>query len=214
MSATAGARITPQQAWDQLVEGNERFVAGTALHPNQDLERRHVLARGQNPTAVLFGCGDSRVASEIIFDQGLGDIFVVRTAGHIIGEAVLGSIEFGVELLDVPLIVILGHESCGAVAAAIDAAESGSMPPGYIRDIAVEVMPSVAAAQAAGTCTPADVGARHVRATADLLIERSRIVHDAVERGDLGIVGATYALSDGKASVITATPAVQAASDG
>lgn len=207
-------RITPQQAWDQLMEGNERFVSGTALHPNQDLQRRHLLEGGQSPTAVLFGCGDSRVASEIIFDQGLGDIFVVRTAGHIIDDAVLGSIEFGVALLDVPLIVILGHQSCGAVAAAIDAAESGAMPPGYVRDIAVEVMPSVAAAQAAGTCTPADVGARHVRATSDLLIERSRIVHDAVQRGDLGIVGATYALSDGKASVITATPAVHVAADG
>ena len=203
-------RISPQQAWDQLVAGNRRFVSGSALHPNQDLERRHLLERGQSPTAVLFGCGDSRVASEIIFDQGLGDLFVVRTAGHIIGDAVLGSIEFGVELLDVPLIVILGHQSCGAVAAAIDAAESGTMPPGYVRDIAVEVMPSVAAAQAAGTLTPADVGARHVRATAELLVERSRIVHDAVDRGSLGIVGATYALSDGTASVITATSAVDA----
>lgn len=200
--------VTPQQAWDQLVAGNERFVSGAPLHPNQDLERRHVLERGQRPTAVIFGCGDSRVASEIIFDQGLGDLFVVRTAGHIIDDAVLGSIEFGVELLDVPLIVILGHQSCGAVAAAIDAAETGQMPPGYVRDIVVEVLPSVAAAQAAGTCDPADVGARHVRATADLLVERSRIVHDAVERGDLGIVGATYALSDGRASVITATPQI------
>jgi carbonic anhydrase len=204
-------RITPQQAWDRLVEGNERFVAGTALHPNQDLERRHSLEGGQRPTAVLFGCGDSRVASEIIFDQGLGDIFVVRTAGHIVDDAVLGSIEFGVELLDVPLIVILGHQSCGAVAAGIDAAETGQMPPGYVRDIAVQVLPSVAAAQAAGSCTPAEVGARHVRATADLLVERSRIVHAAVERGDLGIVGATYALSDGRASVLNTTAAVRAA---
>ncbi|RNI21530.1 carbonic anhydrase [Flexivirga caeni] len=197
--------ITPQQAWDQLVQGNARFVSGDALHPNQDLQRRHLLESGQRPTAVLFGCGDSRVASEIIFDQGLGDIFVVRTAGHIVDDAVLGSIEFGVAVLDVPLIVILGHQSCGAVAAAIDAAESGKMPPGYVRDIVVEVLPSVAAAQAAGACTPAEVGSRHVRATADLLLERSRIVHDAVERGELGIVGATYTLSDGLASVITST---------
>jgi Carbonic anhydrase len=200
--------MTPQAAWDQLVEGNERFIAGTPQHPNQDLERRHVLEAGQRPTAVIFGCGDSRVASEIIFDQGLGDLFVVRTAGHIIDNAVLGSIEFGVELLDVPLIVILGHQSCGAVAAAIDADETGQMPPGYVRDIAVEVLPSVARAKAAGDASPAAVGALHVRATADLLLDRSRICHDAVESGTLGIVGATYALSDGKASVLTATPTV------
>jgi carbonic anhydrase len=207
------ARVTPQEAWDRLVEGNARFVSDTPQHPNQDLERRHLLEAGQKPTAVIFGCGDSRVASEIIFDQGLGDLFVVRTAGHIIGDAVLGSIEFGVELLDVPLIVILGHQSCGAVAAAIDAAETGVMPPGYVRDIAVEVMPSVVAARAAGSCTPAEVGARHVRATADLLIERSRIVHDAIDRGDLGIVGATYALNDGTASVITTTSTIRSADD-
>lgn len=202
-------RISPQQAWDQLIEGNGRFVSNTPRHPNQDLERRNMLEHGQRPTAVLFGCGDSRVASEIIFDQGLGDLFVVRTAGHIIDDAVLGSIEFGVELLDVPLIVILGHQSCGAIAAGIAAAESGEMPPGYVRDIAVQVMPSVARAHAAGDASPAAVGALHVRATADLLFERSRICHDAVERGDLAIVGATYALHDGKASALTATPAVR-----
>ena len=207
------ARLTPQQAWDQLVEGNARFVSGATQHPNQDLERRHVLESGQRPTAVLFGCGDSRVASEIIFDQGLGDLFVVRTAGHIIDDAVLGSIEFGVELLDVPLIVILGHQSCGAVAAAIDAAETGQMPPGYVRDIAVQVMPSVARAQSTGSATPAEVGALHVRATADLLVDRSRIVRDAVDRGDLGIVGATYALNDGTASVLTTTPAIRSTND-
>jgi carbonic anhydrase len=201
-------RVTPQQAWDRLVEGNERFVADTPLHPNQDLERRHLLEAGQKPTAVIFGCGDSRVASEIIFDQGLGDLFVVRTAGHIIDDAVLGSIEFGVEMLGTPLIVILGHQSCGAVAAAIDAAETGQMPPGYVRDIAVQVLPSVARAQAAGSAAPAEVGALHVRATAELLVDRSRIIRDAVERGDLGIVGATYSLDDGKASVITASDAV------
>lgn len=207
-------RITPQEAWDRLVEGNKRFVSGAPAHPNQDLERRHGLEAGQRPTAVIFGCGDSRVASEIIFDQGLGDLFVVRTAGHIIDNAVLGSIEFGVELLDVPLIVILGHQSCGAVAAAIEADETGQMPPGYVRDIAVEVLPSVAAAKADGACTPADVGARHVRATADLLVERSRIVHDAVGSGKLGIVGATYALNDGTASVITASASVDAGARG
>lgn len=194
--------VTPQQAWDRLVEGNKRFVDGNPLHPNQDLERRHLLERGQQPTAVLFGCGDSRVASEIIFDQGLGDIFVVRTAGHILDDAVLGSIEFGVGMLNVPLIVILGHQSCGAVSAALSSAESGEMPAGFIRDIVEQIMPSVVRAQTAGSATPAEVGALHVRATADLLMERSRIVEDALNAGRVGIVGATYNLSDGEASVV------------
>ena len=92
----------PISAWKALREGNERFVAGESLHPSQSIERRAELAGGQKPTAVLFGCADSRVAAEIIFDQGLGDMFVVRTAGHVIDSAVLGSIEFAINVLGVP----------------------------------------------------------------------------------------------------------------
>ena len=110
---------SPVTAWKALKEGNERFVAGTPEHPSQSIERRSALAKGQKPTAVLFGCADSRVAAEIIFDQGLGDMFVVRTAGHVVDSAVLGSIEYAVTVLDVPLIVVLGHDSCGAVKATL-----------------------------------------------------------------------------------------------
>src|SRR5271165_1116409 len=118
---------SPITAWKSLKEGNERFVAGKPKHPSQSVEHRASLAVAQKPTAVIFGCADSRVAAELIFDQGLGDMFVVRTAGHVIDSAVLGSIEYAVTVLNVPLIVVLGHDSCGAVKAAIGAIDDGAI---------------------------------------------------------------------------------------
>ena len=105
---------TPVTAWKALKEGNERFVAGRPEHPSQGTEHRASLAATQTPNAVVFGCADSRVAAEIIFDQGLGDMTVVRTAGHVMGSVVLGSIEYAVTVLNVPLIVVLGHDSAAA----------------------------------------------------------------------------------------------------
>src|SRR5436309_15033205 len=96
---------TPAAALDLLLAGNERFIAGSRLHPNQDADRRAAVAPAQRPFAVLFGCSDSRLAAEIIFDRGLGDLFVVRTAGHVVGPEVLGSIEHAVASLDAPLVV-------------------------------------------------------------------------------------------------------------
>src|SRR3954452_4666730 len=107
--------MTPDEALDYLLEGNRRFVAGRADHPNQDAERRAASANTQRPFAVLFGCSDSRVAAEIIFDRGLGDLFVVRTAGHLVGPEVLASVEYGAAVLDVPLVVVRSHDSRGGV---------------------------------------------------------------------------------------------------
>lgn len=135
--------MTPASAWKILWQGNERFVDGTPLHPNQGIADRAALSDGQHPTAVLFGCGDSRVAAEIIFDQGLGDVFVVRTAGHVLDDAVLGSIEYAVEIVNVPLIVVLGHDGCGAVKATLDALDNGAVPDGFIRTVVERVAPSV-----------------------------------------------------------------------
>ena len=114
----------PISAWKSLREGNERFVSGTQQHPSQGIAHRAKLVEAQHPTAVIFGCGDSRVAAELIFDAGLGDMFVVRTAGHVVDPSVLGSIEYAVEVLNVPLIVVLGHDKCGAVKATIDALDN------------------------------------------------------------------------------------------
>jgi carbonic anhydrase len=193
---------TPAQAWAKLARGNERFVAGEHYHPNQDAARRDSLTQGQTPIAVFFGCADSRVAAEIIFDRGLGDLFVVRTAGHVIDPGVLGSIEFGVAVLDIPLVVILGHDSCGAVAAAIQAVQSGVMPKGYIRDIVERVTPSVLAAHQAGMTTADEIEAEHVRHTLRLLTERSNLVAGRVADGRLAVVGATYDLGDGRARIV------------
>src|SRR3954452_4375328 len=126
---------TPRDAFELLMAGNQRFVAGTPEHPNQDAVRRAETAPGQQPFAVLFGCSDSRLAAEIIFDRGLGDLFVVRTAGHVAGTEVLGSIEYGVSILDCPRVVVLGHGSCGAVAAARAVLADGVSTTGYVRDV-------------------------------------------------------------------------------
>ncbi|MFT7022650.1 carbonic anhydrase [Rhodococcus sp. BGS-1C] len=194
MSATS-----PVTAWKSLKEGNQRFVNGESLHPSQGVADRERLTGGQHPSAVLFGCADSRVAAEIIFDQGLGDMFVVRTAGHTIDSSVLGSIEYGVAVLGVPLIVVLGHDQCGAVKATIDALDSGDLPGGYIRDVVERVTPSILSARRDGYTGVDEFEARHVEETGNLMMQRSRIIADKVGAGELAIVGLTYRLSEGSA---------------
>src|ERR1051326_5785578 len=147
---TEGWPGTPEEALRVLLEGNRRFISGERLHPHQDADHREASAEdGQRPFAVLFGCSDSRLAAEIIFDRGLGDLFVVRTAGHVIGPEVLGSIEYGVAMLGCPLVVVLGHDACGAVAATRSAVQDGATAGGYVRDVIEKVTPSVLAARAA-----------------------------------------------------------------
>lgn len=192
----------PIGAFGKLLAGNRRFVTGSPEHPNQDAARRAGTASGQTPFAVLFGCSDSRLAAEIIFDQGLGDLFVVRTAGHVMGPEVIGSIEYGVSVLDCPLVVVLGHDSCGAVAAACAALEDGATPAGYVRDVVERVTPSVLAARAAGRTDADDILAEHVRHTIDVLLDRSRVLAERVEAGHAAIVGMCYRLADGSAQVV------------
>ncbi|KOY53440.1 MULTISPECIES: carbonic anhydrase [unclassified Streptomyces] len=194
----------PDNAYDLLLAGNQRFVSGTPEHPNQDATRRTETAPSQQPFAVVFGCSDSRLAAEIIFDRGLGDLFVVRTAGHVAGTEVLGSIEFGVSVLNAPLVVVLGHDSCGAVAAACSALEDGQTPGGFVRDVVERVTPSVLAARAAGRETAEEILAEHIEHTVDLLLERSRVLAERVADGRLGVVGLSYRLADGSAQLVTA----------
>lgn len=193
---------SPVTAWKSLKEGNERFVAGKPQHPSQSVEHRASLATGQKPTAVVFGCADSRVAAELIFDQGLGDMFVVRTAGQAIDSAVLGSIEFGVAVLDVPLIVVLGHDSCGAVKAALAAIDEGTIPGGFVRDLVERVTPSILMGRREGLTRVDEFEARHVRETAAQLMARSSAIAERVAAGTLGIAGVTYHLADGKAALV------------
>ncbi|MFI8992868.1 carbonic anhydrase [Streptomyces sp. NPDC053542] len=201
---TDTANLTPDDAFELLLAGNQRFVAGTPEHPNQDAERRAALAAVQQPFAVLFGCSDSRLAAEIIFDRGLGDLFVVRTAGHVMGPEVLGSIEYGVGVLGCPLVVVLGHDACGAVAATRSAVEDGATADGYVRDVIERVTPSVLAARAAGLTDNGEIIAEHTRNTVDLLLDRSRVLADQVAAGRTGVVGLTYSLADGSARVVAA----------
>jgi carbonic anhydrase len=188
----------PATAWKALKEGNERFVAGRPAHPSQSVEHRASLTDGQRPTAVVFGCADSRVAAEIIFDQGLGDMFVVRTAGHVIDSAVLGSIEYAVTVLGVPLIVVLGHDSCGAVQATLKALDDGVIPRGYVRDLVERVTPSVLTGRRQGLTLLDEFEAHHVRETAAQLLSRSTAILERIKTGDLAIVGVTYHLADGR----------------
>jgi carbonic anhydrase len=202
----AGSRPqTPAQAWAELAAGNERFVTGTHAHPNQDAATRDHLAYGQRPFALLFGCADSRVAAEIIFDQGLGDLFIVRTGGHVVDSGVLGSIEYGVAELGIPLVGILGHDSCGVVAATMRALDVGPMPGGYLRDLVERVTPSVLASRQAGRDGTDEIEAEHVRQTGLLLLERSRVLSEAVGAGRCAIVGLVYDLADGRARIVGAS---------
>ncbi|MDT7730511.1 MAG: carbonic anhydrase [Mycobacterium sp.] len=189
---------SPVTAWKALKEGNERFVAGQPAHPSQSIEDRARLAHSQKPTAVLFGCADSRVAAEIIFDQGLGDMFVVRTAGHVVDSAVLGSIEYAVTVLNVPLIVVLGHDSCGAVQATLAAIDEGVVPGGYVRDIVERITPSVLQGRHAGLTRVDEFETRHVNDTVTQLRVRSSSIAERLAAGTLAIVGLTYHLADGR----------------
>ena len=195
---TTMPNTNPLTAWKALKEGNERFVAGQPEHPSQSIEHRASLAGSQKPTAVLFGCADSRVAAEIIFDQGLGDMFVVRTAGHVIDGSVLGSIEYAVTVLKVPLIAVLGHDSCGAVQATLAALDDGAVPGGYVRDVVERVMPSILLGRRDGLNRVDEFEARHVIETGRQLLSRSTAIAEAVRSGALAIVGLTYHLADGQ----------------
>ncbi|MBS4727672.1 carbonic anhydrase [Mycobacterium sp. SM1] len=190
--------VDPVAAWKALKEGNQRFVAGKPKHPSQGAEHRASLAAAQKPTAVIFGCADSRVAAEIIFDQGLGDMFVVRTAGHVIDSAVLGSVEYAVSVLGVPLIVVLGHDGCGAVQAALTALDGGALPAGYVRDVVERVTPSILLGRRDGLSRVDEFEARHVRETLALLMARSTVIAERVAAGTLAIAGVTYRLAEGQ----------------
>ncbi|MFJ8648876.1 carbonic anhydrase [Streptomyces sp. NPDC093546] len=201
---TTAQALTPREAFEVLLAGNKRFVAGSPEHPNQDAARRAETAPAQYPFAVMFGCSDSRLAAEIVFDRGLGDLFVVRTAGHVTGSEVLGSIEYAVSVLGSPLVVVLGHDACGAVAATRAAVEEGTTAGGYVRDVIERVTPSVLATRAAGRTEDADFISEHIRHTVDLLLDRSKVLSEAVAGGRVAVVGLSYRLADGTAHLVTA----------
>ena len=197
--------LRPAEAWAEMLAGNERFIAGTPEHPHQDAARREDVANGQAPIAALFGCSDSRLAAEIIFDRGLGDLFVVRNAGQVVSDSVLGTLEYAVAILEIPLIVVLGHDSCGAVAASLAATRPDAEPlPSHIGGIVRRVWPAVHRVHQEHPelplheADPAAVGREHLRDTIADLLRESRVISEAVEAGTLAVVGANYRLAAGR----------------
>lgn len=195
------AGVAPEAAMAMLVAGNERYASGFSAHPNNDLARRAKVATGQTPFAVILTCADSRVAPELIFDQGLGDLFVCRVAGNVVDDAVLASIEYAVIHLGASLIMALGHERCGAVKATIDALEGHGSPEDAgtkIGALAALIAPAIAAVQP-GTADKLDaavsINASH--AAAEIFV-RSPPLRARVLAGKLKIVAARYDLDDGR----------------
>lgn len=189
---------TPQAVWEALREGNERFMANRSERPNQDPEYRSLLSVGQSPRVVIFSCSDSRVPVEMVFDLGLGDAFVIRTAGQIIDSSIIASVEYAIEKFDVNLLVVMGHESCGAVRATMEFAEGGSAPNGFQRTIVERVLMSVTEANKRGMVTREDVERQHITETVYQLMARAPGLGQGLIRQSMGIVGLRYNLSEGR----------------
>ncbi|SCL25185.1 carbonic anhydrase [Micromonospora nigra] len=200
------APTTPSRALAELRAGNRRFVTGTPRHPNQDAVHRTAVADGQHPFAVIVGCSDSRLAAEIIFDRGLGDLFVVRTAGHTIGPEVLGSVEYAVTVLGTPLVVVLGHDSCGAVQAARAALTTGTTPAGHLRAVVDAVVPSLHRAQAQGVTDLDGIVDIHIAQTVEAMLGASAVLAAEVTAGRCAVVGMSYRLAAGEVRAVAGEP--------
>ncbi|MBE9158698.1 carbonic anhydrase [Nodosilinea sp. LEGE 06152] len=190
--------LSPEQALKRLLDGNQRFTGHHLEHPDQSEERVLELTQGQHPFATVLSCADSRVAAEIVFDQGLGDIFDVRVAGNIATPEVVGSIEYAVELLGTPLLMVLGHERCGAVTAAV---ENGSLP-GQIGTFVDAILPAIAQVKGQPGNAVDNAVSANVRYQMDQLM-RSQLVRDRQQSGQLQVVGARYDLDTGTVTLVT-----------
>ncbi len=188
----------PSVVIEKLLTGNKRFIAGRPAHPIQTAEKRVELAAGQHPFAVIVGCSDSRVAPERIFDRRQGELFVVRTAGHVLDDVVLGSVEYAVEYLDVSLVLVLGHRGCGAVAAAL----AGRAVEGHVAMVLAAVRMAVSAGQAQPG-DPLDNAVRaSIRHTVQALQASSPALARRVGEGKLEIHGAYYDLVSGTVEIL------------
>lgn len=197
-SDSTGSGLTPDEALAKLMEGNQRFVERRRLNPNQDFARVTEVAAVQAPFAAILSCADSRVVPEIAFDQGIGDLFVVRVAGNIATTEDIASEEFAVGVLKAPLLLVLGHERCGAV----DAAMKGGELPGVIESLVYAIQPAVQA-------TENEAGDRltnTIKANVRLQVQRlqsSPVIAAALQEGKLKVVGAFYDLDTGEISLVS-----------
>lgn len=190
--------LTGDEALAELLEGNSRYVEQARFNPNQSDERRDSLITGQSPYAIILGCSDSRVPPEIIFDQGLGDLFVIRVAGNVVDDIVLASIEYAAEHLHSPLLMVLGHTNCGAVAAALQDDELD----GHLPSIAQAIEEAVERARDAEGDTLDMTIRAHARITAEHLRDSDPILKGLVDGGGLKVVAAYYDLDTGVVEVL------------
>jgi len=203
LAAEAAAQISGEAARQRLIAGNARYVAGQPLRVDHST-RREAVAPAQTPFAIVLGCSDSRVPPEILFDQGLGDLFTIRVAGNIADDLTLGSMEYAVEHFATPLIVVLGHERCGAVSAAVAAVASGTMPPPHIASLVEALRPAVEASRGMPGDAVENAIATHVRMTVAALTRSSPILADAAAHSRLAVAGAEYHLASGRVSYLGA----------
>lgn len=199
------AATPEQEIWDDLMQGNKRFVAGEP-QARTFVPTREELAKGQKPKVIVLGCSDSRVSPTLVFDKSLGDLFVIRTAGNIADPIALGSIEYAVEHIHAPVLVVLGHEKCGAVAAA---AAGEKMPTRNLKAIVKRIAPALAPfkARAKGDELVALGVPANVLQSARYLVEKSPIIKEAVEGKKLTIVRAVYKLGTGEVTRLPDAPA-------
>jgi len=191
--------VTPDQALQMLIDGNQRFVQARREKPNQTWTRIAAVAPSQAPFAAILGCADSRVPAEIVFDRGFGDIFVCRVAGNVATPEEIGSLEFGTLLLGAKVLMVLGHERCGAVKAAIE----GGALPGHINSLTDAIQPAVESSKN----KPGDKVANAVKANVSLQASRlkaSPVINQLIEEGKLKIVGGYYDLDTGAVEILPA----------
>jgi carbonic anhydrase len=198
ISGHGAAGVDPDEALSRLLAGNRRFVAGKTVHPDLTLARMRSLAAGQHPFAVVLGCSDSRVPPELVFDQGLGSLFIVRDAGNSVNDEVLGSIEYAVEHLSVKLVVVLGHEKCGAVSAAV----AGGEAPGHIKALVERLAPAVEASKAEAGDKVHNCVLSNARMVAKQLRQSKPILEELVNDGKVRVVAADYDVATGRVALV------------
>jgi carbonic anhydrase len=186
--------VAPGEAISKLKEGNGRYTRGNLQHPGQTTERRAELAESQHPFAIILSCSDSRVPPEIVFDQGLGDLFIVRVAGNVINDEGLGSIEYAVDHLGSRLIVVLGHERCGAVEAARKTIAAKSKASGHIQSLVTAIKPAVEATANGDLDATIKANVKHV---VGVLRSSTPTLKAKVDSGEVQVVGAYYSLDTG-----------------
>ena len=186
--------VAPTEAISKLKEGNGRYTSGNLQHPGQTAERRMELAKIQHPFVTIVSCSDSRVPPEIVFDQGLGDLFIVRVAGNVINDEVLGSIEYSVDHLGTRLILVLGHQSCGAVKAARETIAAKGKAPGHIESLVAAIKPAVEATAKDDLETTVKANVKNV---VQALRASTPILKAKVDSGDAQVIGGYYSLDTG-----------------